>query len=185
MDACSGVVRKSQGMRYPRSMRNAGKDIDIGRKVVRDRDGLWHPVDTMQVSGGVLYYARPVPAEHFNYHELWAFPEQDWVVSRLHFHPDAPDPIDWYIEPDLVDVTGDMWAIRDAYLDVCAFEGSHYRLEDAGELAEGLASGAITLPEAVRALEALDRLLAVLERNGNSGAALLRELAPGLPNPFS
>jgi hypothetical protein len=165
--------------------RNAGKDIDTRNQTVRDRDGLVYPVDRMVMGDGCLYYARPLDNFEdigFDYHELWAFPALDLTVSRIRFLPGAGDPIDWYIETDPIDVDGDVWRTRDGYLDVCLYEKTRYRVEDAAELAEGLASGAISMSDAVRALESLDRLLEILERNGRSGAALLAELAPDLPN---
>jgi hypothetical protein len=164
--------------------RNRGKDIDARGQMVRDRDGIVYPVERMLVGDGVLYYGRPLSNGAdigFDYHELWAFDALDLVVSRLRFLRGAPDKIDWYIETDPIDVDGDVWRIRDGYLDVCLYERERYRLEDAGELAEGLASGAIFAADAVRALQSLERVLALLERNGRSGAALLAELAPGLP----
>ncbi len=71
--------------------------------------------------------------------------------------------------------------MRDCYLDVAVFEGSRYEVLDADELAQGLTAGDISVEEAARALESLNRLCRLLASNGFSGAALLAELAPGLP----
>ena len=161
--------------------RNSGKDIDPVAKRVRDRDGKWHDVDELQVAGPVLYYGRSLgswPAMQFDYHEMWAFADLDVTVSRLRFFPDAPDAIDWYIETDPIDIVGGTWHIRDGFLDVCVYEGSRYRVEDAEELADGLTAGTISVEHASRALRALERVLRGLDANGCSGAELLRGWTP-------
>ena len=163
--------------------RNSGKDIDPIAKRVRDRDGEWHGVDELQIEGRVLYYGRPLdpwPAMQFDYHEMWAFADLDVTVSRLRFFPNAPDAIDWYVETDPIDIVDDVWHLRDGFLDVCVYEGSRYRVEDAGELADGLATTTISVEEVGRALRALDRVLRALDANQCSGAALLRSWAPEL-----
>lgn len=162
--------------------RNSGKDIDVSRRVIRDRDGVSHETEGLTVIGHVLYYGRPIMDFHlFDYHELWAFAGLDLVVNRLHFLPGATDPFDWYIETDIVDVQDAVWRIRDGYLAVCLYEGSRYRLEDADEFADGLACADISREDAVRVMTSLNRVLGMLEGNGLSGTALLRDLAHGLP----
>ncbi len=165
--------------------RNAGSTIDTDRRAVCDRDGVWYPFDELIVDGNALYYARPlnISGLSFHYHRRWLLLDQQWSISQLVFDAGAPDAIDWYIEPDAITRDGARWRVRDAYLDVSVYEGQRYRLEDAGELAEGLLLGEITVAEAAAALIALDALCAALRTNGCLGAALLRDFAPSLPQP--
>ena len=164
--------------------RNSGKDIDATSYQVRDRDGVTYAVDRMELADSGLYYARPLIGwDVADYHELWALPDQGWVVNKGHVLPGAAESHDWYLEPDLITIDGGIWSIRDAYLDVKVYDGVRYEVCDAGELADGLSDGAISVEDATAALRALGTLLAVLERNGCSGAALLSEFAPGLPVP--
>ncbi|MGH2586377.1 MAG: hypothetical protein ACRDJE_15800 [Dehalococcoidia bacterium] len=152
-----------------------------------------------------LYYARPIGGadvdvwrEHgsseeavaaflrqriFEYHERWILADQGWSVSRFAFLPTAERPIDWYIETEIIAIDGDRWRIEDGYLDGEVHEGSRYHVDDAEELAEGLAAGAISVSDAVSALPSLGRLCEALRSNGCSGAALLAEFASQLPTP--
>lgn len=175
-----------------RMMRHAGADIDTKTRRVRDRDGLWYPLDRMVVADGGLFYSRPigssaeqarVPGQLFHYHQRWVLPDQGWVVNRMSYFPDVPDPMDWYIEPEIIKVGGDVWRIRDSYLDVEVYDGLRYHVDDADELAHGLRDGDISVAEAATALEALHRLCVSLKRLDFSGRALLAAYAPGLPAP--
>ena len=71
--------------------------------------------------------------------------------------------------------------MRDGYLDLEVWEGRRYHLQDAHELAEGLAAGEISVSETVHALDALGRLCEALKRADCSVRAVLAEYAPGLP----
>lgn len=162
--------------------RNPGSVIDVTSRRVCDRDGRWHALDDLTLADGALYYARPIAGNAlFSYHHRWLLPDQMWVVNRFAFHSHVPDPLDWYIETDLIDVAGPLWRVRDTYLDVEVYDGLRYELRDAGELAEGITSGEIPVTEAAAALDALDRLCAALHRHQFSGSALLAELVPNLP----
>ncbi len=163
--------------------RNGGSLVDTVAGTVRDRNGVIYPLERLVVAGGRLYYARSIaPNPLFSYHERWLLPEQNWVVNRFAFHPHRLPSIDWYIETDLIEVDGALWRVSDGYLDVGLFEGRRYYLEDADELADGIAAGDIPLAEGLVALRALNQLCLALERHHYSGHALLREYAPGLPH---
>jgi predicted RNA-binding protein associated with RNAse of E/G family len=155
--------------------------VDVDGRAVCDRDGEWYALDRLEVAGNTLYYARGLDFHLFDYHERWLLPEQGWSISRLRFRPDAPDPIDWYIEMEVIDVSGPQWTVRDGYLDMEVWEGKRCRLDDADELGDGLADGSISVEEAAEVLRSLDRLWDELHANGNSGRALLERFAPGLP----
>ncbi len=162
--------------------RNGGAVIDTARRQVRDRNGLTYPLDAVTTGEHGLYYARPIEGNRlFSYHERWMLPKQALAVSRMAFHAHRTDAVDWYIETDLTDVSGDSWSVRDGYLDVRVHEGVRYELEDAGELADAIAQNDLPLSDALEALKALDLLTEALRRNGCSGHALLAELAPSLP----
>jgi predicted RNA-binding protein associated with RNAse of E/G family len=175
-----------------RMARNAGSDIDTKTRCIRDRDGLWYSVDRMVIADSGLFYSRPLgsseeqhraPGQLFHYHQRWVLPKQGWVVNRMSFFPDVPDPLDWYIEPEIITVNRDIWFVRDAYLDVGVEEGLRYDVDDAHELAHGLRAGEISVEDAAAALEGLHELCVALKRLGCSGRALLQEYAVGLPAP--
>ena len=110
-------------------------------------------------------------------------PGPGWVVNRFRFLPTASRTFDWYVEPEIVEADGHRWTIRDGYVDVYVWDGVRYEVEDVGELADGMTSGAITAHDAVRVLHSLDRLCQALLENGLSGRALLERFAPDLPLP--
>ena len=162
--------------------RNPGLSVDLATKLVRDRDGGWYPLDDLIVSGDALYYARPVDDSlHFSYYERWLVPARSLVFSRPRFHPHIEAAFDWYIETDFTSIDGQCWQVRDGYLDLEVWEGRRYHLQDAHELAEGLAAGEISVSETVHALDALGRLCEALKRTDCSVRAVLAEYAPRLP----
>lgn len=162
--------------------RNGGSTTDIEAWRVLERNGKSYPLERLEHIDGALYYATPIASSaNFNYHERWLLPEHGWSLSRFRFIGRPSQGLDWYIETDTIEVKGNLWTVRDCYLDVAVFEGSHYEVWDADELAEGLTAGEISIEEAAKALESLNRLCRLLTKNGYSGAALLAELAPGLP----
>lgn len=162
--------------------RNGGATIDIHAARVRDRNGLSYPLDTLVVTADGLYYARAIEGnDSFWYQERWVLPRQTLVVNRFAFHAHRNDACDWYIETDLTAVSDEGWRVRDGYLDIYVHEGARYEVEDAGELADAIASGDIPLADAIDALHALDRLCEALRANTCSGHALLRSIAPSLP----
>jgi predicted RNA-binding protein associated with RNAse of E/G family len=162
--------------------RNGGSEIVTETRRLRDRNGLWYALDRLSVGRSGLYHARATPeVELFTYHERWLLPGPGWAISRFVWRPNRPGRIDWYIEPEIIEVDGSVWRVRDGYLDLAVHEGLRYQLEDADELAEAIAAGEIPLTEALAALTSLQRLCTALRGNGCSGQALLAEFAPELP----
>lgn len=162
--------------------RNPGCTIDVAGARVLDRDRIWHALDDLRVTEHGLFYARPVrDFDPFCYQERWVLPRPGWVVNRFLWNAGRTDAVDWYIEPEIISCSDGSWRVEDAFLDVLVHEGGRYHLDDAGELADAIAAGAIALSDALQALRALDALLSCLRENGNSVAALLREHAPSLP----
>lgn len=166
--------------------RNGGTIVDLAQGTVSDREDGWVVPDRLIVGATGLYYARPFPENYrlLTYHERWLLPAQGWSVSRFQFDPRREIRQDWYIEPDIIEISrsGSLWRVRDVYVDVDVYEGVRYELHDADELAAGLAAGEISVADTVVALNALAALCAELKRNGFSGRALLAEFAPGLPS---
>jgi predicted RNA-binding protein associated with RNAse of E/G family len=163
-------------------MRHDGRLVDVERRLERDRQGRWHPAERLQRSECGLFYGRAwADHPHFTYSEAWLLPAQGWAVTRFTFRPDAPVKPDWYLEVDAIEVQGSRWHQRDGYLDFFLFEGARYELQDADELAEGMAAEHITPAEVIATLAALDGLCRALHRLRFSGTALLAEFAPDLP----
>lgn len=163
--------------------RNGGTVVDVAGGTVTGRDGRVMTPDRLVVGAGGLYYARPFENNrHVTYIEHWLLPAQGWTISRFRFGPGVAGKPDWYIEPEIIEVKNSLWQVRDTYLDIEVYEGVRYQLEDAEELAAGLAAGEIPLSEGIIALNALGSLCAELRRNGCSGRALLAEFASGLPS---
>jgi predicted RNA-binding protein associated with RNAse of E/G family len=163
--------------------RNGGSTVDAAARTIRDRNGRTYALDDVVVAESGLYFARTILNDHFWYQERWMLPAGPWVVNRFGFHPHRTDAVDWYIETDVVERDGDLWHVRDGFLDLFVYEGARYHVDDADELAEAIERSEISMADATAALRALDRLCDELEANGCSGAALLRAHAPGLPAP--
>ncbi len=163
--------------------RNGGCVIDAAARRIRDRNGVWHPVDAMTVGEHGVYYARPIENNKFWYVERWVLPAHALVFNRFAYHPQITDDVDWYIETDMTEVGDNTWTVRDGYLDVYVRDGVRYDLEDTRELAEAIAAGDIPLSDALEALHALDLVCESLRANNHSGHALLHTLAPSLPTP--
>lgn len=164
--------------------RNQGSVVDTQALTVRDRNGLTYPIERLEVAQGRLFYARAIAGNDlFFYQERWLIPDQGWVVNRFTFHEHLrATAIDWYMETDRVEVAGSTWRVSDGYLDLGVYDGSRYELDDADELADGIAAGEITVAEGLAALHALNTLCKALHRLHFSGESLLREYAPGLPH---
>jgi predicted RNA-binding protein associated with RNAse of E/G family len=157
--------------------------IRIAEQTEADRDGVDCPIDRIVVGNGRLYYARQLAGHRdIRWRERWLLPEQGWVLNRFHLHATAvPTGFDWYIDIDHVQPEGDTWRIDDRFLDLVVIEGSGYELRDADELADGIKAKAISEHETVATLRSLHALVTALRRLQFSGAALLAEYAPELP----
>ena len=174
----AAVVVK-RGGRLPR---NPGSMVDVRARTVRDRDGLVHEARDLVVTEQGLYYHRAIVGfAPFDHHERWILSAQGWVVNRFRFAPGRDDACDWYIEPDIIEVEGDEWHVRDGYLDVIVQECSRYDVDDADELADGIAAGEITVSDAVAVLRAFGLLCRELMATRCSVVALLERYAPDLP----
>ena len=161
--------------------RNAGSVVDVEARTVRERDRVVYPLERLQISPAGIYHGRPVEGGPFRYKERWLLPAKGWCVNRFSDHVGRVPEWHWYIEPEIIEVSGDRWTIRDAFIDFYVFEGLRYELEDIDEFAQGIAEGELPPHEALAILHATNSLITSLRDNGFSGAALLRDFAPGLP----
>jgi predicted RNA-binding protein associated with RNAse of E/G family len=162
-----------------------GLVVDVHARTHRDRQGRISPLDDLCLHDGTLFIAgRLTHNPRFSAYQRWLLPAQGWVVGRFAPHPGqrAMD-CDWYIDIDAVTVDGSVWRAADRLLDVKVFECRRYEVDDADELATCLEEGVITHVDAFAALRSMNALCRALERLDFSGAALLREYAPGLPVP--
>jgi predicted RNA-binding protein associated with RNAse of E/G family len=158
--------------------------VDTRARTHRDRQGRVSALDALVQADGALYIAGPLPGNpRFHAFQRWILPAQGWVVGRFAVHPGRQPMVeDWYIDLDETIVTGDLWRVEDRLLDVSVYEGRRYEVDDADELAECVEQGLISPRAAAGALRSLHVLCRALERLDFSGAALLAEFAPGLPN---
>jgi predicted RNA-binding protein associated with RNAse of E/G family len=165
--------------------RNQGSVVDTTTRRLRERNGLWYPLEQVTIADGQLYWGRPTPeSEWAAYQERWLLPTPGWTIDRFVFRPEhrARFDWDWRIETDRIAVTGSRWSVHDTYLDVTVYEGIRYDVDDADELADGVVQSKIPLAEALDALHALSRLCTALRRHRCSVTAILREYAPKLPH---
>jgi predicted RNA-binding protein associated with RNAse of E/G family len=160
-----------------------GYVVDTVERTVGGPAGGPHGLDRLEVANDGLFYARAIPADaNISYQETWLISLQGWAITRFAFHEHLRQrSIDWKMELDQVELDGSLWRVSDGYLDLDVYEGTHYDLEDADELANAIVAGAISLAEGMATLHALDTLCKALRRHGYSGQSLLREYAPGLP----
>ena len=164
--------------------RNGGCFIDAAARRIRDRNGLWHPVDAMAVGEHGVYYARPIEGNRVSgTRSDGCYPPTRSCSTASPTTRIVTDDVDWYIETDMTEVGDNTWTVRDGYLDVYVRDGVRYDLEDTRELADAIAAGDIPLSDALEALHALDLVCESLRANNYSGHALLRTLAPSLPAP--
>lgn len=163
--------------------RHQGSLVDVSARTHRGRRGAVSALDDLVLGGGGLYFTGHFPDNpRFRRFERWALPDQGWVIGRFEAYPgQRPMAEDWYVDLDAISVDGAVWRIEDRLLDIGVFEGRFYRIEDLDELADSIERGEIGVPEATAALRSLHELTRALERLDFSGAALLREYAPGLP----
>lgn len=159
-----------------------GYVVDTCNRTVGFQGGDSYPLDRLEIAGGRLFYARAIAGSALvSLQETWLIPDRDWTFTRFTFHEHLrAAAFDWKLEPDHTEPGERFWRVSDGYLDLVIYEGSRYELEDADELADALATGAISLAEGLRALHATNTLCKALKDHGNSGLSLLREYAPEL-----
>ena len=150
---------------------------------VVDRGGETCLAEALETADGALYVRHP-SRDHPRIETLerWLLPSLGCMVHRWTLRPGAkPYGFDWYVDVDRITAAEHCWLVNDRFLDVIVHEGRDYEVIDADEMAEALEAGLMPVEEAVATLRALDGVTAGLRRHGWSVAALLAELAPGLP----
>lgn len=162
-----------------------GYRVDTNARTVGGLHGPQFALDQLEYAGSTLFYARSIPDDRFiTYQKTWLIADQNWAVTRFTFHEHLrARAIDWKIEPDPISIDGAVWHVTDGFIDLDVYEGTHYELEDADELAEALLGGTIAIVDTARALHALDAVCKELHTSGYSVTELLRRFAPQLPRP--
>lgn len=163
--------------------RNGGSLIDVNALTVRGRDGSLFPLELAEVANGRLHAGRRVTeTPRFNYLEAWVVPEEGWAIAQFS-RDGTPVPPEWYVETEIIEVTGSKWSVQDGYIDFLVFEGSHYEIQDMNELADGIAAGDISIEEGLRVLHSAHRLAEALKAHGFSCTALLATYGFAAPDP--
>ncbi len=158
--------------------------IDTRARTVGNANHGPFKLNRLEMAAGSLFYSRSVTIDsgpHFQ--DTWLLPDQGWSVTRFRNDQGArASMFEWKLEPDFVTVEGPLWHVHDAYLDLSLYSGGRYELEDVDEFADAIASNRLSLDQSLNVLRAFNRLCDALRRLQNSGAALLHEYAPGLPD---
>ena len=102
-------------------------------------------------------------------------------ISRRDWRHGHDGHLDWYIEPDLIEVHGEEVHIIDGFLDVEVYEGSRYEVDDIDEFAGAVADRTLSMEEGLAVLASFHRISTELRLNGFRGTALLAKWAPDLP----
>lgn len=110
-----------------------------------------------------LFVARDFVAHprirHWQAHLL---PEAGLVVCRYGFH--GPREHDFHLDVATVTREGDLWTVRDHYLDVIVHDGAAAEIVDTDELLAAHHAGFIGMPELLHAVAAAHRVLSGLAR---------------------
>lgn len=121
------------------------------------------PVQTYREHPHGLLVARDFVAHprirHWQAHLL---PRLGVVVCRYDFH--GPREHDYYIDVATITHAGDLWTVRDHYLDLLVHEGLTAEIVDTDELLAAHAAGYIGTPELHHAVATAHRVLAGLAR---------------------
>lgn len=88
--------------------------------------------------------------------EAYVLPDLGIRVSRFkHRCERLPDDYDYYIDIVSVVEKGDLWRVRDLYLDILVFDGYRVKILDTDEYLAALQEGHLTAAEVAHALTAL------------------------------
>ncbi len=114
------------------------------------------PVDSYNVHEHGLYWALPLPENPSNkvkYIRAHVLPQLGLQVCRFEWWRDHPyGGYDYYLDIIEADILGDVWTVRDYYLDLLVWEGERAVIHDSDEYLAALAANLITRDEAEHAL---------------------------------
>lgn len=115
-----------------------------------------------EVPGG-LFVSRPFDRHpRIRHWQAQLLPDLGLVVCRYDFH--GPREHDYYLDIATITRAGDLWTVRDHYLDILVHEGVAAEVVDTGELLAAHRSGFIDVHELHHAVSAAHHVLSGLAR---------------------
>lgn len=122
-------------------------------------------VNVYQETSHGLFVARDFAAHprirHWQAHLL---PKLNLVICRYDFH--GPREHDYYMDVAQITREGDLWAVRDFYLDIVLHDGLAAEIVDTEELLESQVAGFITEPEVQESIAVAHQTLSGLAQAG-------------------
>ena len=132
------------------------------------------PVDVYQEHPHGLFVARPFTQHpRIAYWQAHLLPELGIQLCRYTLH--AGRPFDYYIDIASISREGEVWQMRDHYLDVLVWDRLRAEIVDTDELVASVKGGLISQGEALAAVERLHTLLNGLARHRYDVNAWLAE----------
>lgn len=109
------------------------------------------------------------------YRESHVLPRLGLKVSRLGYRNRAErEGFDYYVDIISVPEQGDLWTVRDLYLDVHVYDGERVKILDTDEYLAAVQEGHLTADEAAHALTALHAFVNGLAQHGYTLDAYLQ-----------
>jgi predicted RNA-binding protein associated with RNAse of E/G family len=148
------------------------------RHVFRGAQGRasW-PADTYQVHEHGLYWALPLPdgpEAKVKYIRAHLLPKLGIQVCRFEWWRGHPyGGYDYYLDIIEAEVSGDVWTVRDYYLDLLVWEGERAVIHDSDEYLAALEAALLSRHEAAHALTVAHATLNGLGECGYSLSAYL------------
>ena len=147
------------------------------QKLCVHADGTWH-LEFVKADSSQLAYGLRLDKTHhpkIGYRESHVLPRLGLKISRLGYRNRAErGGFDYYV--DIIGVTeqGDLWTVRDLYLDVHVYDGERVEILDTDEYLAAIQEGHLTADEAAHALTALHAFVNGLAQHGYNLDAYLQ-----------
>lgn len=128
--------------------------FDVAGMTNTDPKGVVRAVEQYRVEQFGLYLARPTPGRaQFGYLESWLLPALGLRITDFWFNPGYERDQDFYL--DVVDVVrrGEVWEVRDLYLDIVLRAGKDVTVLDTDELVAATRAGLLPAHDATHALQ--------------------------------
>lgn len=117
------------------------------------------PVETYAEHPHGLYVARPFVAHpRIRYWEAHLLPELGVQLCRYELHGDRRD-FDYYMDVACITRHGDVWSVRDLYLDLIVWNGVRAEILDTDELLAARRAGLVGEDESLLAVEQAHAIL--------------------------
>ncbi len=132
-------------------------------------DGTWQ-LEYVKADSSQLTYGLHLDETHhpkIGYRESHVLPRLGLKISRLGYRNRAErEGFDYYADIISVPEQGDLWTVRDLYLDVHVYDSNRVEILDTDEYLAAIQEGHLTAAEAAHALTALHAFVNVLARRG-------------------